>query len=398
MESSDQQNPGRAVEAGSARPPRRVFSLIGAVAAVVMAALLAQTLLANPGVFLRGLPSSGQQAPDGGQVVTPSGTPGVDYSAMTMVSPSDGWLFGATYSNNPAGGPCGGCSPFIVHYDGSQWRRVAAPATASIAAASMLSSTDGWAVAQDTIFHYTGGAWTVAYTYAVPNETIFLNAITMVSPDEGWVGGSESGPTTGSGFLLHYFSGKWQRVDLPDASRRSFGVNGISMLSPKEGWALEMIYSPDAGTGTRLIHYVNGAWHAAGDVIPATLTGLAAVSAQTVWMVGAVTGTTGGIFRYDAGQIAQVASPTPNILHAVTMLSPTDSWAVGDGAATLHWDGTQWTKVGLIIHGVALMGVSFAASGEGWAEGNGESSDAQGAMLLHYSRGAWRVYPLKIGG
>lgn len=396
MESSEEQNAGRAVEAASPRPPRRVFSLIGGVAAALMAALLAQALLTNPGGLLRGAPSSGQGAPDGGQVVTISGTPGVAYSAMTMVAPSDGWLFGAKYSNNAAGGPCGGCSPFILRYDGSQWRRMPSPTDKPVSAVSMLSSTDGWAVAQDTILHYTGGAWTVAYTYAVPDHTIYLSSIAMISPDEGWAGGSDSSPSTGSSFLLHYHGGQWQRVSLPNPNGFA-GVNDISMLSADEGWALEIVFTGD-GTGTLLLHYENGIWHGVGGTIAATLTSLAAVSSRVVWMVGSVTGTTGGIFEYDNGQIAQVSSPTPNILHAVTMLSPAEGWAEGDGAATLHWDGTRWTKVGLVIHGVALMGVSFAASGEGWAEGNGESGDAQGAVLLHYTNGTWSVYPLKIGG
>lgn len=395
------------------RRPRRIYSLIGAIAALAMVALLTRALIANPGGSLLGSYAPNQGTPGLWGVpgsdqstqlsATPTGQPGVSYDAITMVSPSDGWLFGATFpttfTNGPASGPCGGCDPFILHYDGTQWRRVPAPNTGPITAVSMVSSSDGWAVSHGTILHYTGGAWTVAYTYAVPNDDINLNSIAMASPSEGWAGGMDGGPTSVSPLLLHYFGGKWQRVTLPNAGGAT-RINTIEMVSPTEGWALETIFNNAGGeAGTQLLHYTHGVWHSVGGLVAATLTGLAAVSSQTVWMVGSVTGTTGGIFEYNDGQIAQVSSPTPNIIHAVTMLSPTDGWAVGDGAATLHWDGTRWTKVGFIIHGVALMSVSFPTSSEGWAEGTAVTSGPdQQATLLHYIGGAWHVYSLKIGG
>jgi hypothetical protein len=386
----------QATHAQSLRQPRRVFSLLGAVAAVVMVALLAQALFAHAGGSRAGAPAgSGSQ-----QTLPNTGLPqglSADYSSVAMVSRNDGWLFGSVYSNmNPSAG-CSDCGPFIFHYDGSSWHRSPSPTDQIVTAVSMLSSTDGWAVAQGSILHYTGGAWRVAYTYSVPGDTIFLTTIAMISPSEGWVGGDGTA-STDNGFLLHYHGGEWLRVALPGASA-STNVNAISMLSPDEGWALERLFG-DTGTSSRLLHYQNGAWRAVGGTIDATLTGLAAVSSHMVWMVGSVTGTTGGIFQYFDGQIAQIYSPTPNILSAVTMLSPTDGWAVGDGAATLHWDGTSWTKVGLVIHGIALMGVSFASADDGWAEGNSVYSGpgGQAAMLLHYSGGTWSVYPLKIGG
>ncbi|MGH2517398.1 MAG: hypothetical protein ACRDHP_17250, partial [Ktedonobacterales bacterium] len=296
-------------------------------------------------------------------------------------------------------------APFIFHYDGSRWQRTPSPTSEPILAASMLSATDGWAITYDTILHYTGGAWTVAGAYSVPGDSIFLSNIVMTSPGDGWIGGRDDGATTESAFLLHMSGGQWRRVALPDVvGGTSVGgatcINAISMLSPSEGWAHETVFSPSTGTvGTVLLHYVNGTWRSAGTPVAATLTGLAAISPQEVWMVGSVTGITGGIFEYANGQIGQVASPTPNILHAITMLSPTDGWAVGDGAATLHWDGNQWTKLGFVIHGVALTGVAFPTAGEGWAEGDAiTSGPGQQATLLHFRGGVWSVYTLKIGG
>lgn len=388
------------VEPARMRQPRRVFSLIGAVAAVVMVALLAQALFANGRGSHAGAPSTDvnqwAQANDG----LPPGLTAV-YSSMTMVSPNDGWLFGITYPDSTSsGGTCAQCGPFALRYNGTTWHKTPAPPVGDITGVSMLSSTDGWAISENIILRYTAGAWQVADRYMVPNETIYLTTIAMVSPTEGWIGGSDDSGTSQDSFFLHYTAGQWQRVAAPGAPGfHTLGINSIAMLTADDGWAVEPAIREGSGTmATLLLHYGNGAWHTVGAPVDATLTSVSGISSRLAWMVGAATGITGGIFQYYDGQILQIYSPTPNILHAVTMISPTDGWAVGDGAATLHWDGTQWTKVGFVIHGVALMGVAFTSPGEGWAVGNALNVGSNVPLMLHYSGGTWSVYPLKIGG
>src|SRR5438045_5207166 len=74
-----------------------------------------------------------------------------------------------------------------------------------------------------------------------------------------------------------------------------------------------------------------------------------------------------------------VRSPSPGNnahLSAVSAISPTDAWAVGEfysqasgGTLTLHWDGVRWRRVPSPspARGSALRAVLALSSGCGWA-------------------------------
>ncbi len=87
--------------------------------------------------------------------------------------------------------------------------------------------------------------------------------------------------------------------------------------------------------------------------------------------------------------------PTSNILSAVAMRSPTDGWIGGHGAVTLHYDGHQWTKAGLVIHGEVLTGLAMQSATEGWAVGDPSSAD-YGMPLLRCHDGVWQPEELHL--
>jgi hypothetical protein len=57
----------------------------------------------------------------------------------------------------------------------------------------MVSATEGWAVGDDVILHYSGGQW---IQVGDPSSSV-LASVAMVSATDGWVVGW-------SGTILHY--------------------------------------------------------------------------------------------------------------------------------------------------------------------------------------------------
>lgn len=86
-----------------------------------------------------------------------------------------------------------------------------------------------------------------------------------------------------------------------------------------------------------------------------------------------------------------------NVLNAVTCVSTSDCWAVGQGnmgpggpnnnahALAEHWNGTAWSIVTTPSAGLNLNGVSCVSSADCWAVGNGS-----GSMLAdHWNGSTW---------
>ncbi len=82
---------------------------------------------------------------------------------------------------------------------------------------------------------------------------------------------------------------------------------------------------------------------------------------------------------------------------SLVMISPTDGWAAGSGAAgplLLHWDGTQWTNSGNLFPGAnyGILSFSALASNDVWAVGLIKSSLWQ-TLVIHWDGAQWTVVP-----
>jgi photosystem II stability/assembly factor-like uncharacterized protein len=215
-----------------------------------------------------------------------------------------------------------------------------------------------------------------------------------VSSDEGWAAGAEYGSNQ-SPLLLHYLHGTWTRQSLPELGTMS-GLYAVSMLSANEGWAVGASYG-DGSTGF-VLHYANGRWSREGAGFPqAVLNSVSAAGPDDAWVVGAGGPTTGIALHCVSGVCTPIGLPTPNLLGSVLMLSPTDGWIAGDGAATLRYDGRQWTKEGVTIHGEHLTGIAMTSDREGWAVGSMYGDPTQGgSALLRCHNGTWQPYTLYL--
>ncbi len=171
---------------------QRIRVLLGTVAAVLVVALLAGTLLTRIHGTTSGLgnysPPKGACAPGDIKTHVPANSA---FGALDMVSPDEGWALGAI-TDPSSGVPVSG---FILHYMHCSWTPIYMyPAGAGLSSISMGSATDGWAVGSTNsgapfALHYTNGVWKQV---TPPGEDVLhglfmYSAVHMLSADEGWV-------------------------------------------------------------------------------------------------------------------------------------------------------------------------------------------------------------------
>lgn len=146
----------------------------------------------------------------------------------------------------------------------------------------------------------------------------------------------------------------------------------------------------------------------------AYLNDLSMVSPTDGWAVGAIQDETNGpsaslILRFNHCRWAQVGTAYPNIsLSSISMVSATDGWAVGTNDTysqqfVLHYSGGAWHQVTLPSQyqsATSLAEVRMYAAHDGWIVGGG-TKDAHGlapaASLLHYSNGTWSQVTAPFG-
>jgi len=145
---------------------------------------------------------------------------------IDMLSPTDGWAVGE--------GP-------IWHWDGLAWQTM--QGTDVLYGIDMLSPTDGWAGGgyywgeegwETVLGHWDGASWSLEQDWGWP-----LRSIAMVSSTDGWaVGGGTHTNHWGCTYAGWEFK-RWDGaawVDVGNPGGRQ--LNAVTMLSANEGWAV----------------------------------------------------------------------------------------------------------------------------------------------------------------
>ena len=204
---------------------------------------------------------------------------------------------------------------------------------------------------------------------------------------------------------------RWHVVPMSGWKRRDTTLFGLSGVSAGNVWAVGDRYV--AGRRAPLIAHWNGHRWA---VTPSPkikgfrggyteLQGVAGNSASDAWAVGFREVPTGRrsrtlIEHWNGRHWRIQASPNMtdgrNDLHAVTVISSHDAWAVGGWIPAetgdwrqliLHWDGTAWTISRNSLTG-ELLSASAAADGDVWAGGYESGTDS---VVVHEAGGTWNV-------
>ena len=202
--------------------------------------------------------------------------------------------------------------------------------------------------------------------------------------------------------------GKWSKVASPNVGTSSNSLNGVAAISSNDVWAVGD-YANSNGGLTFTEHWNGSKWK----VVPSpnvnnslsnSLSGVAAIAANNVWAVGSYNDPSNTVLtlieHWDGSQWSIVQSPNVpfvfNTLTAISFVSATDIWAVGNlsgnnGFQPLfeHWNGTSWSIVQSQGAG-QLNAVAAIASNDVWAVGTISGSNIQ-TLTEHWNGSAWSV-------
>ncbi len=256
------------------------------------------------------------------------------------VSANDVWAVGSFDTNDSH-------LTLVGHWNGRSWAIVASPNPAApvsfLDGVAVVSRDDVWAVGsfsgsigdQSLIEHWSGASWTLVPS---PSQGRFasLDAVGGVSANDVWAVGYYF-DTDGSDWALieHWDGTSWTVSTYPKLGLRGNLLNGVAAVSANDAWAV----------GRQIEHWNGASWSTVSNPeqgsSDSTLNGVAAASANDVWAVGSSTGSNGHSYKliehWDGASWSIVISPnrlssglpSDDYLQGVAALSANDIWVVG---------------------------------------------------------------------
>jgi hypothetical protein len=253
------------------------------------------------------------------------------------------------------------------------------------------------------------GTWTVIPSPNQGTRDNELLGIAAASPSAIWsVGYYNAGPYTNSlRTLTENWNGtSWSIVPSPNPATNTGdydALQGVAALSPSDVWAVGYSGCVSCYGDQSLIEHWNGtSWSIVSNPNPYTtqdLYGIAAVSANDIWVVGRYGFTPYGalIEHWNGTQWSEVDNPATGALYGVTALAGNNVWAVGD-AQILHWNGTSWSVVPSpqsTSYSGYLRAVAAVSASDIWAVGYVEVSSGEGytyaPLIEHWDGTSWTV-------
>jgi hypothetical protein len=278
----------------------------------------------------------------------------------------------------------------------------ALPADTPVVSIAMVTASDGWAIAAPTgsavLLRYQDGRWRPSGD-SYPG--VALTDLSMDAHDDGWAVGAYTDQVTG--IVLHYSGGSWNPVQTPPIP---FAGLQVRAFSPSQ--ALVLAALPKGKTGTAqsaLLRYDNGAWTETAS--PLGITAMSVLSADDLWATcadGHILHEQGG--RWTTYTIGGQTSALGTQPLAISMPSESDGWAAGltnatpQGMFLAHFDGAAWTRVQgpAATDPTELHTITMVSPTEGWAGGDGLHATSVEAVLLHYHNGQWETTPVPGSG
>src|SRR5262249_19847028 len=159
----------------------------------------------------------------------------------------------------------------------------------------------------------------------------FLEGVAAVASSDVWAVGGEGSLPPFQPLIEHWNGTSWSSVSSPPLSNGGF-LDGVTVVSSNDIWAVGGINN----SSDSLVEHLDA----------------------TSWSIGSSSAFTG------AGGLNGVSGDASN-----------DDWAVG-GAAVLHWNGQAWSRVAA-PPSVRLFGVTVLSPTNAWAVGDQRLSSKQ---------------------
>jgi hypothetical protein len=304
----------------------------------------------------------------------------------------------------------------LLHWNGSSWAKVSAPAGSSLSAVAATSASNAWAVGSSSggplILHWNGTKWSKMAVSAPARAG--LTGVSATSASNAWaVGSYGAGPPRT--LTLHWNGSSWKTVPCPNPRpfpKDSDFLSAVAAVSATDAWAVGAIASATSGPVTGLLLHWNGsAW----TQVPTTsvtgavsiLAGVTATSASNAWVAGCACegGPDGAITgRWNGKTWTKVSTgvnPVYSSLTAISAISASSAWAVGGYCKAncngtpdftpliLRWNGTAWkTTANPAGSNSSLVGVATASATSAWAVGSSATGDS---LILHWNGSSWKV-------
>jgi hypothetical protein len=338
-------NPASSVRSALSHREREVIMRKRAGILIAVAGLLPAMLGLLP-------PTAATAAPDASVTSFLTGT--------VVLSPANAWAVG--WDSVPG---TTFLDSFSLHWNGRTWVSVSTAPGLSLDALQGVSATgpsDIWSVgtagAGSLIEHYNGHKWA---TVPCPcNDAGQLNGVDARTRSDAWAVGFFTPGSSSIAHAEHWNGKRWTQVTTAPVSGSFVELNSVLDLGPANVLAVGDYLTSSGGTSVKheLAEHWNGrAWQRVSVPAFSTDSFLMGISGSASAGVIAVGGVAAGshnvplIERWTGTRFVRVAQPvSPGELIAVTVLSRTNAYAVGDtgfGGVTLveHYNGKRWTRV-----------------------------------------------------
>jgi hypothetical protein len=325
---------------------------------------------------------------------------------VTAIGPNNAWAAG--YSLGAAGDD----KSLILHWDGSQWRQVAAPLVGSspvLFAVLAVNADNIWVVGADyntfnrtLAEHWDGHKWAVVPT---PNANLDQNELTSICGQPNgnlWSVGSSYAAGVGVTPIIERFkSGQWKLV-AGSSGAMAASLNGVTCLANNTAVAVGDVTANDP-QGV-IEHWTGSSWVLDPSHDPPLTThilnGVTAVpGSQSIWAVG------GNVQEWVRGSWRLVSSPNigaENGLSGVTLVDAggqMNVWAAGwvtpaqgrASAVVTRLIGRKWVshvfpQIGL--GGNVLNGIAAVSPTDVWAAGASYGS-VDKPLTFHWNGNVW---------
>lgn len=273
---------------------------------------------------------------------------------VAAVSSNDVWAVGDSYIDQRGSGG----RTLIEHWNGTSWNVVPSPNPGNrfseLYAAAAVSANDVWAIGniislnpyldQTLVEHWNGTCWSVVKSANPGVSDNTLEGITVVSANDIWAVGNFS-KTNGHNQTLteHWNGSSWSVVPSPNVGRFPNFLDGVTAVSTDNIWAVGYRAVSPGNIDYTLIEHWNGrSWSVVPSPNPQNagnyLSGVAAVSSNSIWAVGFDYGFTSNavtlVEHWNGSSWSVVPSPNrqppSDSLGAVAALSAHNIWAIGD--------------------------------------------------------------------
>jgi hypothetical protein len=340
--------------------------------------MLAILLLRIGGVNIALAQSCGQW-----NVVTTPGTGSLLAVAAVPGKPKDVWAVGVDDSSGT----------LIEHWNGKKWKVVTSPNVGALNGIAAVSTKNIWAVGGQ-ILHWDGKAWSIVSS---PPNVDTLTAVTALSSKNIWAVGYTGSIGSYTPVIEHWNGTQWGIVTGPNTDGK---LTAIAAVSANDIWAVG-VYS----NGPLSEHWDGTQWSIVpitADLCIAGAAGVVAIATNDVWMVGSQildceVEVVAFAEHWDGTQWTDVGVANPGgdyrnyWFNAVAATSSNNVWAVGGtqvrkpGTVPLaeQWNGTQWTNVTQTNPG-EMDAITATSAGDFWAVGDNPNSQSSPPLAEFY--------------